>query len=202
MALKTFVKISGVNNLSDARYCAGMDVNQLGFNIEPDNSNFTDKEKFKEISQWLSGVEFVGEIENASTLNISEIVDGYDLDAIQVSSKEQVPLAQETGLPVILRIDMAMITEGIMKYLSSSISYFLIESFYQSAISPDLLALSNTYPMVMGFGIDDNNVNQIIESSSIKGIALKGGDEIKPGLKDFNEMADILEAVEIDDTIE
>lgn len=34
MALKTFVKISGVNNLSDARYCAGMGVNQLGFNIE------------------------------------------------------------------------------------------------------------------------------------------------------------------------
>ena len=48
MALKTFVKISGVNNLSDARYCAGMGVNQLGFNIEDKHPNYTDPQSFKE----------------------------------------------------------------------------------------------------------------------------------------------------------
>ena len=53
MALKTFVKVSGINNLSDARYCSGMEVNQLGFSIEPSSPNYTDPEKFKEIKGWL-----------------------------------------------------------------------------------------------------------------------------------------------------
>ena len=43
------------------------------------------------------------------------------------------------------------------------------------------------------------NVNQIIDEYPIKGISLKGGDEIKPGLRDYDELADILEAIEIED---
>ena len=69
MALKTTVKVSKVNNLSDARYCAGMGVNQLGFNIEPDHENYTDPKSFKELADWVSGVEFVGEIEITLIIN-------------------------------------------------------------------------------------------------------------------------------------
>ena len=36
MKSKKFVKIRGVNNLSDARYCSGMMVDVIGFNL---NSN-------------------------------------------------------------------------------------------------------------------------------------------------------------------
>ncbi len=201
MALKTFVKISGVNNLSDARYCAGMEVNQLGFNIESRSPNYTDIQKFKEISDWLSGVEYVGEIDNASAVDIADLIDGYPLDAVQVSSPKQVELAAQCGLPVILRIDIAMITADLLASLKDQVSYFLIESFYAGQLSPDLLELTSNYPIVVGFGFDADSVNHFVSTSTIKGIAIKGGDEIKPGLKDFDEMADILEVLEIDDTV-
>ena len=42
--LKTIVKVSEVNNLSDARYCAGMGVEYIGFSM--DNVPF---EKYKEM---------------------------------------------------------------------------------------------------------------------------------------------------------
>ena len=34
MSLKYFVHVSSINNLSDARYCSGMMVNSLGFDID------------------------------------------------------------------------------------------------------------------------------------------------------------------------
>ncbi|MFT7424854.1 MAG: phosphoribosylanthranilate isomerase, partial [Algoriphagus sp.] len=34
MALRTFVKINGITNLTDARYCSGMYVDLLGFTFE------------------------------------------------------------------------------------------------------------------------------------------------------------------------
>ena len=60
MSLKTFVKVGNITNLTDARYCAGMGVNQLGFNVE--DPNFT-VEKFKEITGWLEGIEYVAEFD-------------------------------------------------------------------------------------------------------------------------------------------
>jgi len=201
MALNTFVKISTVNNLSDARYCAGMDVNQIGFNIEKGNENFTDVQKFNEISGWLSGVEFVGEIDGTTSSTIAETIKDYNLDAIQVSDPKQVSEASNTGLPVILKVDMAMITEELLASLKDDVSYFLIESFFEGAISPELLALSASHQLVMAFGFDASTVNDLVSNHELKGIAIKGGKEERPGFKNFDEMADILEAIEIDDTL-
>ena len=39
MSLKYFVHVSSISNLSDARYCSGMMVDSLGYNLD-ENSNF------------------------------------------------------------------------------------------------------------------------------------------------------------------
>lgn len=201
MALKTFVKISGINNLSDARYCSGMEVNQLGFSIEPNNPNYTDPEKFKEIKGWLSGVAYVGELDANSSINSIQIKDQYDLDAIQVATPAQVAAVSELGLPVILKTDVAMITEPLLNSLKDRVDYFLLESAYAGQISPDIQELAANYPIVVAYGFDADTVLGLT-NSPLKGIALQGGNEISPGLRDFDEMMDILEALEIDDTIE
>ena len=53
--LKTKVKVSSIENLSDARYCAGMGVEWLGFPLA------MPVEKLEEIRNWLAGVQIVGE---------------------------------------------------------------------------------------------------------------------------------------------
>jgi len=40
---------------------------------------------------------------------------------------------------------------------------------------------------------------ELVEETGVKGIEMEGGEEIKPGLKDFDELAEILEALEIED---
>ena len=39
MSLKYFVHVSSISNLSDARYCSGMMVNSLGFNLDENSKN-------------------------------------------------------------------------------------------------------------------------------------------------------------------
>lgn len=195
MALRTFVKVSGINNLSDARYCAGMEVNQLGFEIEESASNYTDIQKYKEITEWLSGVEYVGEISSANSV-IKAVIEGYQLDAIQVEHIDQINEALETGLAVsFLAHDMDSV-KAAWETSGKKLAYILLDA---SEIDQAMLnTLSKDIPIVLASGFTAVTVTELAKSD-LKGIAIQGGNEIRPGYKDFDEMADILETLEIDD---
>ncbi len=194
MALRTFVKVNGVNNLSDARYCAGMSVDQLGFNVEPNHENYTDAKAFKEISDWLSGVEFVAEIESESTL-ISEAIGGYAVQAVQIEHESQVDVAIETGLSVIYKVDSTANGQYIWNLYQEKLVYVLVDLSNGSFEKLE----KQDFPAVIQGQFDDTNVDQLLENLEPKGIALVGGNEIRPGFKDFDALADLLEAIEIDD---
>ena len=208
MALKTFVKISGINNLSDARYCAGMGVDVLGFSFEPDNPDYIDPTKYTAITEWLSGVEFCAEFSQATAEQIQETLQQYPQVAyLQIRNADYLPVLQLLRIPIILRLDAALLEDStalqeIMQKSAADVAYFFFEddAELQNTDQIDMvLHLAEQYPLILGFGLDEKNVLAILENSHIKGIALRGGDEIKPGLKDFDDLADILETIEIDD---
>jgi len=190
MALKTFVIVSGINNLSDARYCSGMEVNELGFNIEPDHENFTDPNKFKEMTDWLSGVEFVGEILSEQT-DLTATISAYGLQAVQISQLTHLETAMASGLRVIFSAQSMADASDAWEKSNHTLAYIILNGFTPSS--------AETFPFVIGEGFDANDVLETIEKLQPKGISLKGGDEIRPGYKDFDELADILEVLEIDD---
>lgn len=194
MALKTFVKVSGVNNLSDARYCAGMNVDQLGFAIEPDSANYTAADKFKEIADWVSGVDFVGEIEN-DQVNVADLSANYGLKNVQIEHLIQLNPALEAGLNVIFATNSIDKAQEAQRIANGRLSYILMEA---EGLNDEITSLAMEVPVVLSSDFDPEEVLQLVETP-IKGIAIKGGDEIMPGYKDFDGMADILEALEIDD---
>ncbi|OEK04637.1 beta/alpha barrel domain-containing protein [Roseivirga misakiensis] len=194
MALRTFVVVSGINNLSDARYCAGMEVNELGFNIEPDHQNYTDPTKFKEMTDWLSGVEFVGEINDPAT-DVANAIKDYGIKSVQISHLDQIEVALSTGLAVVY--NATSIDEAVKAWDLSNqgLDYIIINN---STVNSDALKEAS-FPFVVSEGFQAENVIEFVESLNAKGISLTGGDEIRPGYKDFDELADILEELEIDD---
>lgn len=209
MALKTFVKISEVNNLSDARYCAGMTVNLMGFDLNKENPTYISPENFMELTGWLSGLEFVGEYGNASESAINETIKEYEIHYLQTDNPAIIP--HFADYKRILRFDMDKVTDAeavknTMEKVAADVEYFLFESgngnHYKENVVQQVLDLAKDYPVILGFNIDDKNVMDLVENTSIKGISLKGGEEIRPGYKDFDELADILETLEIDDTVE
>ena len=196
MALKTFVKVSEVTNLSDARYCAGMAVQQLGFIVDPNHSSYTDPNTFKELADWVSGVEFVAEISEA-TDPIKELISNHKVDAIQISQLTQIQEALSLDLPVVFETNQ--LTEAVDAWQESGkqLSYILLDA--KGLSKSEISAHSLEMPLVIENAFEGTEVLDWLQDTSIKGIGMRGGNEIRPGYKDFDALADVLESLEDDE---
>lgn len=181
--LKTLVKVGEINNLSDARYCAGMGVELLGFALKHPNRKTISKEEYIAITGWLSGPKLVGEFIDTSDKVIVDYDQTLSFDYIQTNDAEQATRLKAQGKKVIF------LYKGIGSV--PEVDYVLIEA----EVSIDDLV--GQHDVLVGTEITLDNLDGLLDSG-IKGVNLKGGDEERPGYKNFDELADILEALEID----
>jgi len=205
MALRTIVKVGSISNLSDARYCSGMGVQYLGFSLDSDNENYVDPQTLKSIREWVVGPRIVGEFSTSDLDSITNTIERYDIDAIQISDIEVCNTITSIDLPVILALDISTFENPVelrevMAKVNDRVAFFLL---YKSKDNTDiqkedLLVLANDFRIMVGYGIDVSSIGSWIDNTNIYGICLKGSIEIKPGFKDYDELADILEMLEID----
>ncbi len=205
MALSSFVYIGDVDNLSDARYSAGMGVDLIGFRLNPHDESSLNPEQFKEITEWISGVKIVGEFGDSKPAVIKEALVDFNIDYLLISDESQIHEFAQLDKPLILRID---INEGFnhnlpstLNYCSGSVDYFLLESKGKDLDENEMKTIktySSQFPIILGCGVTMGNAKTIATELNLKGISLKGSSKIRPGYKDFDEMADILEVLEVD----
>ena len=207
MALKTFVKISEVTNLSNARYCAGMGVQVLGFVREENHSSYVDPTIYTAITEWLAGVAFAAEFDHYSPQQIEATLALYpNVQYVQITNPQHVAPLQRLQKPLILCLEADKHADivsmaDLMRDYHAGVTYFLVEntaSHPHRELQEDLLHLAKQYPILLGFGVYPDNAQSIAEESALAGIALRGGEEIKPGYRNFDALADILEAIEED----
>ncbi|TPE43174.1 phosphoribosylanthranilate isomerase [Pontibacter mangrovi] len=205
MGLRTSVIVNGINNLSDARYCAGMGVDIIGFNLKLDDAERVQPETLKEILGWVAGVETAGEFLRAKPEVINELAAEFNLDYIQLDVPYLIDEIEEIERPVIQKVFINKDTvEGelqeMMELYSPFVHAFIIFSDDFTTVdetnSRFLADLSEKFKVYLGFGIDKDNVHEVLQNIKPTGIGLTGGHEIKPGLKDFDELADIFEEIE------
>lgn len=193
--LKTQVKVSSIANLSDARYCAGMGVEWLGFPLQE-----IMLERFTEIRNWLAGVQIVGEFTKATAEQIREAVATYKPDVIEVDSSVSLVAIQSIEIPKILRVNID--TDNLPSIFTASapyVSHFLlvgdsVDSLTGMEASVEIWAAQ--YSIILGLDIPESDLNEWVEQSSIQGIGLVAGDEDRPGFRDFTDLMSILEKLE------
>jgi phosphoribosylanthranilate isomerase len=202
--LSTLVKISAVTHLSDARYCAGMGVEMLGFCIDEGDENYVSPKKFTELKGWISGVQLVAETQQKDPELIKTLLTDYEVDLLQVNDPTLLAVL-DTELPLLLQIDCDAHTYDSLRDVVASADgladYFLLESSTDQALSEEWLTyierLSVDYPILVGFGLTDPEfVVELLDQLPIEGIALRGSQELRPGYKDYGSLMDILEALE------
>ena len=97
-----------------------------------------------------------------------------------------------------LDFDGAYFENSLERY-SPFVTFFLADGGELSDFARDTLKeYASKYSIVLDFGISVENVNELLEEINLHGIALKGSNEIRPGSKDYDELRDILEILEID----
>jgi phosphoribosylanthranilate isomerase len=200
MALQTLVKVSNITNLSDARYCAGMGVELVGFVMDKFSDDYMPAEKLKEIQSWLAGVQIVGETQSSDYDEIASLLNTYEIDILQISDPALLPKITALEKPIILKLDAdSAYMEDYLKLYNSFVTYFLIDG---QEITDFFLYHLKEYafdnPIILGFGVTADNVQQILGEIPIQGIALKGSHELRPGYKDYDELSEILEQLEVD----
>ncbi len=189
--LKTRVKVGSITNLSDARYCAGMGVDWLGF------PGALDPKKVREITEWVSGPEIVAEWSNASEIgDMTSLIQGYNASMVQIGVQHlgKIPVGN-VGLIITLTPTEWIQSRQLLQHFRSSIRYVLLTDHDTRPDSDWITKVTAEFPVLLGYGISPETLDDVM-NLPIAGLALNGSDESKPGLKDYASLADILEALE------
>ena len=205
MALKTKVKINRITNLTDARYCSGMYVDILGFCLEKGSPHFVSPNQFQEITGWISGIDYAAEFAEEDAYTIERALAEYPgITWIESGDLDTLIQLNSLGMKLIYRVKLEELDTLLPKIeLLREHEITLHVTSTNKSISIDnetiINNLSSQLNLFLGAGITPENATLLCELPGLYGFALDSGDEIKPGLRDFDQLAAILESLELED---
>jgi phosphoribosylanthranilate isomerase len=186
MALKTNVLVENITNLSEARYCAGMGVNFLAFPAQ-----HVDPKLYKDITGWVHGPEMAIDIQNNS--NPSADLNEYQAPNIICSISQLVDGLQSVS-KFIVRLTPSEWNANklFLSQHNREIGYLLFSELDKESIKES----SKEFKVYVAMG--SNSLSDLL-ALPIEGIALKGSDEMKAGLKSYEHLSEVLEELEMDE---
>jgi phosphoribosylanthranilate isomerase len=184
MPLRTVVKVGNISNLGDARYCAGMGVDMLGFSVIPGNPGYITPKLFQEIRGWISGPKIVAEIYGIpSPDDLPEILKSYAPDYFELSSVEYRSLSKHLSIPSIVSVTPSDIPQ--LSQNDAGMAYLQMEAPVPPAHTPVLLKVTT-----------NENLIEKLGQPPIAGIALSARRDVTPGDETNYELADVLELLD------
>ena len=186
MSLKTKVKAGNITNLSDARYCAGMGVDWLSFPADLVNPT-----TFQEITDWVTGPQFVLEVKQIMSL---DEINQYHVSLLEIASEK---INQMDHLPsfdwiITLPLSRWDVQKKDLIRRKDKISLLVLElDFLDRETVSDI---ANHFKILINQS-DKYSLDRLLELP-VEGINVTGEHELKPGLKDFERLASILEELE------
>ncbi len=203
--LRTKVKASSITNLTDARYFAAWEVEWIGFDLSVGGINPLEVHAIRE---WLDGVKFVGEFGMQPVIDIQSAAEELNLDAIQLDHFAPLSMAQTLQDYTLFKeivIESLEELSSLSSYLSPFapyVEYFILNfaknGFLMNAIELNqLVSISNKYSVLLNAVFEKSELLHLLDTVPVKGIAVNGGEEEKVGYKSFDELDEIMEALEI-----
>ena len=202
MALIIPVLVRGINNLSDARYCAGMGADGLIFTLDSSLPGAVDVATVKELAGWVAGVKLLGEFDTLPVSEINRLVEECSLQEVVIGQTPAVPFS----VPALLRAPAFLAAlDGAQEEMLQQYTPVLPAGFglvvtvdlpLSMVMQYELAQAATRFPLWICGPITADNVRDLIDTIHPAGLLLEGGDEIKPGLRDFTELEAVFEALE------
>ena len=210
MQLCTNLKLGEVNNLSDARYAAGIGAQFLGFNMTPGHPQYIAPDKIQEITGWLSGPNLVAEWDGGLSEIIRDTCERLALDYVQLNTFDPKLSSELRDLSLIQNITLAG-DEKPSEIIAQANAVHQTDMFFMFSFDTEadqenylskagnrlmLTEFCRNYPVLLNFFFSPGNVIDMLEDFKPFGINLKGSSEIKPGYKDFDALNDLVDVLE------
>ncbi len=197
------IKASTITNLTDARYFAAKAVDFLGFNLEEGTEGYLDPIFMKAIREWVEGPKIVGEFGETPAATVQEAARFFELDVVQVGQSDGLNLLK--NLEVILTvpaIEDRTKLEAVFQKNAPHVAYFLLDFSVQKNAAEQLQAhatvwknLFATYPTLLDINLPADALATLLDQLQPAGLALRGGDEEQVGVKSFDEIDAIFDAL-------
>lgn len=180
--LKKKVLVNGISNLSDARYCAGMMVDFLSFELNEAHEDFIPANKIKEIIDWLSGPQTGGRL-----TEWTENIDWNTLkpDFLILTDPSLLSKAREKASVIFLESNKA-----------DNLTDF--DAIIYTGSNLESVAESVEIPLFVDLASQNLSIAELGDHKFVTGIGLRGQKESRPGFSQYDELMEALEALEED----
>lgn len=180
------VLVKSITSLSEARYCAGMFVDYISFDLHEGSGYYVPKKKFEEIRGWLSGVKILASLATDNVSLIYEVLEEYQPDGF-LFSPEQFHLLPLVDVPV--KVLEWADDVALLPFIPEPEVILLLTS--PGTVNKNQLTdLDNE--ILQGF--DFENVKSEIER--IDGFAFMGSFEEQVGINSYSGLMEALEYIE------
>ncbi|UYZ60247.1 phosphoribosylanthranilate isomerase [Hymenobacter latericus] len=207
MALLTSVIVRGINNLSDARYCAGMGADYITFRLDPALPGAVTPELVKELSSWVAGVQLVGEFDSLPVDQINALAEQCGLQSVLLHKLRRPEELAALAVPALVLVNWIpdMLPEDVdnrFRTLGQHATGLVLADLPPQPLTEFQLAhlteQARSYAVWLAPGFANGSVRELVEKVKPQGLVLEGGDEIRPGLRDFSEMEAVFEELEVE----
>ena len=197
------LKICGITNLADARYCAGAGADYLGFIQYERSPRYIAPKVAHDIIEWIYGSETVGVFVNAAVDEVNEAVDTAGFDLAQLHGDESPWECSQIQVPVIKAFRVKPDTN--LDRLRGSIEEYMpfVQHILLDTHHPDQYGgtgatfdwsiaqkLAPDYPLFLAGGISTENLQSAVELVQPFGVDVSSSLEASPGLKDMDKLMD------------
>jgi phosphoribosylanthranilate isomerase len=191
---KTIIKAGKIVNLTDARYFAAEEeVKYLGFNLEAGSSGYLDPMYMRAIREWVQGPTIVGEFGQTPISVVKEAATFFGLESVQIHLPEHIDeVADLNDVSLILEVDIARLSPSLITLWQPFASAFLVRVAADIQMEK-VLEEYQKFPIIWSFDAPLPQIISLLESRSIYGLELIGGEEEIVGVKSFDELNEIFD---------
>lgn len=213
---KPHIKICGLTQLHDARTCAGLGADYLGFIQYPESPRYVEPAVAKEILSWVTGPEvaapqpvgvFVNENASAVINRCRDV--GFRIAQLHGhESSEDCKMIHEAGIPVIKAFQVVNDAsseqlQALIQPYTNAVDHILLDTHSTSLwggtgesfnwrIAREISSSNSTF---LAGGISPNNVAEAVETMRPFAIDVSSSVEEAPGIKDFHKLGALFDAV-------
>jgi phosphoribosylanthranilate isomerase len=205
------IKICGVTNIKDARACAELGANMIGFNFYPQSPRYIEPEIARRIIEAIPpGVRAVGVFVDASLEEIREVADTAGLRCVQLHGHASPDMYR--GLAREFRVIRAFSMD--FQFRPGEVSLFGDCDVLVDADHPNLrggTGLTCDWPaaraarsfarfLILSGGLTEQNVAEAIATVSPHAVDVCSGVESAPGIKDHRALENFIRSVRMADS--
>ncbi len=202
------LKICGITNLEDARFCAAAGVDYLGFVFHQKSPRSIPPEHAKDINEWIIGPESVGVFVDEDVEVVNEIAERVGLDFVQMHGSESAETCRLLHRPVIKALGIGPDTteEELLRAAEDyrgAVDFLLLDSRVDGKSGGTGVpfdwqlarAVSRNHLVFLAGGLHPDNVVGAIEATHPFAIDVSSGVESEPGRKDFDRVTALVDSL-------